>query len=131
MKDNDLIISKIVQPFKTAIIHLEEDEMVLPVGNMYVLEVDEDRINPYYLKAFFESEIGRSMLSKANTGSVIPIISVDVLKNLVIPVPDIEVQNKIAIRYKAALDEVKITKLQLSRAIDKLYSAFDEGKGGY
>lgn len=130
MKDNDLIISKIVQPFKTAIIHLEDNEKILPIGNMYVLEVDENKINPYYLKAFFESESGRSMLSKANTGSVIPIISVDVLKNLVIPVPDMAIQNKIADRYMDALEEVRVTKLQLAKAIDKLYGAFDEGKGG-
>lgn len=128
LKNNDLIILKTMQPLKTAIIHLEEDDKVLPVGNMYVLEPDETKINPYYLKAFFESENGRSILSKGNTGTNVQIISVDVLKNLVIPVPDMKVQDQIARRYRAALDEVRIAKLRLARALDKLNGAFEEGR---
>ena len=39
-----------------------------------------------------------------------------------------KVQDQIARRYRAALDEVRIAKLRLARALDKLNGAFEEGR---
>lgn len=128
LKDEDLILGKIGFPYKTAIAKIIPGESILPVGNMYAIELDTTKINPYYIKAFFESEQGIAALKSITTGETIPVISVDRLKNLQIPVPDMEEQNKIANEYLAVFDEIQVLKLKLQKATNRLGNVFDSMK---
>lgn len=129
LKNEDLIMGKIGFPYKVAVAKIVSGQSVLPVGNMYAIELDTEKINPYYIKAFFESELGIAALKSITSGVTIPIISVDRLKNLEIPVPDMDIQNKIANEYLAVFDEIQILKLKLQRATSRLGQVFDEMKG--
>lgn len=130
LKDEDLILGKIGFPYKVAVAKIIPGQSVLPVGNMYAIELDTTKVNPYYIKSFFESEQGAAALKSITTGVTIPIISVDRLKNLQIPVPDIAEQNKIANEYLAVLDEIQVLKLKLQKATDRLNNVFDKMKEG-
>lgn len=130
LKDEDLILSKIGFPYKVAVAKIVPGQSVLPVGNMYAIELDTTKVNPYYIKSFFESEQGAAALKSITTGETIPIISVDRLKNLQVPVPDMAEQNKIANKYLAVLDEIQVLKLKLQKATDRLNNVFDEMKEG-
>lgn len=126
LKYNNLVFSKNGYPFKIAVATPKEGQQILANGNLYVIEIDEEKANPYYLKSFFESEQGISLLKSIVVGSTIPNIGVESLKSLPIPLPSIEEQNKIAQKYQAAQDEVKILKLRLAKTLDRLYHTFDE-----
>lgn len=126
LKNNDLILSKNGYPYKVAVASVREDQRILANGNLYIIELDKSRANPYYVKAFFESEQGIATLKNITVGATIPNIGVDKLKKVLIPLPSMEEQNRIAQKYQAAQDEIAMLKLRLERAIDKLHHVFDE-----
>ena len=127
LKRNNLILSKNGYPFKLAIANPKEGQLILANGNLFIIEMDEEKANPYYLKAFFESEQGVAALKSIVVGATIPNIGVESLKSLLIPIPSLEEQYRIAEKYQATQDEIKVLKLRLAKAVDRLYHIFDEG----
>lgn len=126
LKNNNLILSKNGYPYKVAIAKIDNDQKIIANGNLYVIELDESRVNPYFVKAFFESEQGISALKSITVGATIPNIGVDKLKRVDIPLPPMEEQERIAQKYQATLDEIAILKLRLEKAMSRLYHIFDE-----
>ncbi len=126
LKNNSLILSKNGLPYKIAVASVKEGQHILANGNLYIIELDENKANPYYVKAFFESELGHAVLKSITVGDVMPNIGVDKLKKLEIPIPSMEEQNRIAKMYQSTLDEISVIKLRLEKAINKLQHIFDE-----
>ena len=74
----------------------------------------------------FDSEQGIAALKSITVGATIPNIGVDKLKNVMIPLPSMEEQSRVAQKYQATLDEIAMLKLRLERAVNKLHHVFDE-----
>ncbi len=106
-KNRDLILSKNGIPLKIAVVEADSDLKILVSGNLYIIEMDESVANPYYIQAFFESELGQSSLIDALAGSTIPNISVEKLKRIKIPGIEIEKQNIFAEEFKKELEIFK------------------------
>lgn len=123
---NNLILSKNGYPYKIAVASVKEGKKVLVNGNLYVIELDEDKANPYYIKAFFESESGIAALRRITVGTVMSNIGIESLKNLEIPVPSMKEQERIASKYLAKLDEIKILRMSLKKAEEELSNIFNE-----
>ena len=126
LKNNNLILSKNGYPYKIAVASVKEGQQILANGNLYIIELDEEKANPYYIKAFFESEQGTAVLKSITVGATIPNIGVDKLKKIEIPLPPLEEQERIAQKYQATLDEISMIKIRLEKAINKLHHIFDE-----
>ena len=127
LKENMIILSKVGKPtFKSAIVHLEGDITLIPSSNFIVLEIDTEKANPHYIQAFLSSEKGLSLLESSTSGSVIPIISADSLKKILIPYVSLEEQNVIANKYAANLDNIKILQKQLKKAVSRVANLFNE-----
>lgn len=126
LKNNAFILSKNGYPYKVAVAKVQKGQKILANGNLYIIELDTDKIDPYYLKAFFESEQGIAVLRSITVGATIPNIGVDKLKKVEIPVPSLEAQKRISERYQATLDEIAIHKLKLEKAMNRLHHIFDE-----
>ena len=129
MKNNSLILSKNGYPYKVAVVAVKEGQRILANGNLYIIELDEQRANPYYVKEFFDSEQGIAALKSITVGATIPNIGVDKLKKLLIPVPSMEEQLRIAREYQATQDEIAMLKLRLEKTVNKLHHIFDEECG--
>lgn len=125
LKNNTLILSKNGFPYKVAVASVSEGQRILANGNLYIIELDEDKANPYYIKAFFDSEQGHAVLKSITVGAAMPNIGVDKLKKVEIPLPSMDEQSRIAQRYQATLDEIATIKLQLEKAVSKLHHIFD------
>lgn len=130
LKENDLILSKNGFPYKVAVAAVKNGQRILASGNLYIIEVDIEKADPYYLKAFFESEQGIAALKSITVGATIPNIGVDKLKKLMIPLPSLAEQRQIAQKYRAAQDEIAILKLRLEKAVSRLHHVFDEESEG-
>jgi len=123
--DKDIILSRNGAPFKIAMYHAKENEEVLPVGNLYILKANEEKVNPIYLKAYLESSKGIAKLTSCLTGITIQIISLESLKKISIPLPPIDEQNKIAERYEAILEELELLRMKTENAKDRLKHILD------
>lgn len=126
VKSNNLIISKNGYPYKVAVATVKEGKKVIGNGNMYIIELDEEKANPYYIKAFFESEQGIAALKSITVGATIQSFGVDSLKNLIIPLPSMETQVRIAERYQTILDEISVLQLKVEKAKSRLKNIFVE-----
>ena len=109
-----------------AVAKVEPGQKILANGNLYIIEPDENRVNPYYVKAYFDSAQGIAVLKNISVGTTIPNIGVDKLKNIAIPLPSMEEQDRIAEKYQATLNEIVRLKNELTSAVDKLHTIFDE-----
>ena len=105
--NKNLLLSKNGAPFKVAVAEIEEGRKILGNGNLFIIALDEEKVNPFFLKAFFDSEVGFASLKKIVVGTTIPNISLESLKKLMVPLPPMEKQNEIADLYQAKLDEIK------------------------
>ncbi|MCR5594094.1 MAG: N-6 DNA methylase [Saccharofermentans sp.] len=130
LKNNNLILSKNGYPYKVAVVNMEGDKQVLANGNLYIIELDEKKANPYYIKAFLDSEDGIATLKSITVGATIPNIGVEDLKSILIPLPSMEEQERIAKKYQATRDEVFILKKRLDQAINRLQHCLDDDKEG-
>ena len=114
IKNNSFLIPKIgTPPYKLAIAQVNDDIKILPNGNFFIIELDESKINPWYLVAFFTSDLGVEYLKYRYKGNIISHLSISDLEKIVIPLYELEEQNKIAQKYIETIDEIKKLKEKL------------------
>lgn len=123
--DEALILSKNGPIFKAAYIKANPGEKLLINANMYIIHLKTEVINPIFLKAFFESNLGQEQLHSLCSGSTLPTISVESLKKIIIPLPDMDIQDRVAEKYTENLKEIKLLKERLNVINDKQHTLFD------
>ena len=125
-----LVISKIATPsFKTAVVDTGEETTFLAHGNLFIIELDENKVDPYYIQAFFSSKLGISILNNIKSGTKLSSLSLDKLLKINIPLPDMETQKKIGNKYAAKMDEIIILKRRLEKARYSINQVFEEEGG--
>ena len=108
-------------------IYFTQGKRILGNGNPYIIELDEEKADPYYLAAFFGSEQGTAALRSITVGATIPNIGVEQLTKLVIPIPPLEKQKEIADKYKTVKDEITMLQLKLEKAKNRMAHIIEEG----
>lgn len=63
LKDRDLIIAKSGIPIKVAVADITDDSEILANGNLYIVDIDESKSNPYFIKAFLDNDLGHKILN--------------------------------------------------------------------
>lgn len=129
IKNNSIILSKIGTPnFKSAVARIEDGKQIIANGNLFVIEVDEEKANPFYIQSFFMSDLGERMLRSIFTGTTLLTINLEKLKNLIIPIVSLEKQNEIANKYEASIDELILLNRKTEKIKQKMKTIFDEGE---
>lgn len=127
IKNNAFLISKIGNPpYKFVVAQIPENRKIIASGNFAIIEVNEKKLNPWYLAAFFMTDIGVKVLKKAYIGVNFSSLSIKKLEEIAIPVPSIEEQNRIAQRYIDAITEIKNLKKDLKDKIQAVKEVFFE-----
>lgn len=126
LTDHCLILSKNGYPYKAAVVEHKGHNKILANGNLYLIELDEEKADPYYIAAFLNSERGIAALKSITVGATIPNIGVDSLKKIKIPLPAIEDQHKIGEKYQIVRDEISLLQLKLEKAKTRLAEVFGE-----
>ena len=125
-RNNSIILTKTGSPdFKSAVVQVAEGIEILATGNMFILEIDETKADPYYVQALFDSELGRALFKSIYVGSAIPTISLEKLKKLEIPLPSLEEQNIIGEKYKEELGRIADLKEKLLTSREKLKKIYN------
>lgn len=126
VRNNSIVLTKTGSAdFKSAVVQVAEDTEILATGNMFILEIDETKANPYYVQALFDSELGRALFKSIYVGSAIPTISLEKLRKLEIPLPSPEEQNIIGEKYKEELERIADLKEKLETSREKLKQIYN------
>ena len=133
IKNNFILLSKYENPpYKFVVAQIPDDKKVIPSGNFFIIEVDEKKLNPWYLMAFFSSSDGYNELKKAYAKSNAKsndssyILSIKRLEEIMISVPAMEEQNKIGQEYFKIISEIKEMKKSLNNKIKNSREIFDK-----
>ena len=126
VRNNSIVLTKTGSPdFKSAVVQVAEGMEILATGNMFILEIDETKANPYYVQALFDSELGRALFKSIYVGSAIPTIPLEKLRKLEIPLPSLEEQNIIGEKYKEELGRIADLKEKLLTSREKLKKIYN------
>lgn len=118
--DNSIVLSKMASPtFRSAVVNSDNNHSIIATGNLFIIEIDESKADPYYIQAFFDSAAGENALSYVSGGSVVKTISVEGVKNIMIPLPSLDEQKAIAQKYQAALDEYAVLKRKMKKVLER------------
>lgn len=106
VEDGDIIITAKNSTIKSAIYRSNGNYKDILSGNLIAIRVDKNKIDPYYLKAFIDSEVGALALKSIQTGTSIITITVNGLKEMKISLLPIEEQKTIGYEYKVNLERM-------------------------
>ena len=125
VKPGNLIISKI-SPFKIAMVDISEDSKVLANGNLYFIDIDRTKANPYFIMLYLQSEEGISQLNSWATGAAMRSISIRDLQKIRIPKVSLEEQNRIEEEYKDLKDQLTVISRQADIIKNKMGHLIEE-----
>ncbi len=111
-----LVLSKNGLPFKAAVVEVPKGINLLASGNLYFLTLNEKRVNPFYVKAFLDSEMGAETIKRFVKGSTIPTLSVEAVKKLPIPKVSLEEQNTFGEEYRHKVQFITECEQKIQRA---------------
>lgn len=126
LQDGDVIISARGTKISTAVAKNIKDRNIIVTGNLIVVRCN-DTLDPYYLKAFFDSDDGNLCLSVAQTGSTIFAINPKQLCELQYDAIDMEKQKRIAEKEESLIAELheSIDRIEMLRQnISGVYDDF-------
>ena len=106
LKEEDiLLVMAITGSLKVACIEKLGGRKIIPASNIYIIRLDRSKILPTYFKMLLETEQAMKNFDAFSSGMGIRSISVEYLNKLQIPLPPLEVQNKMVTKYKQIEDE--------------------------
>ena len=126
VKAHSIILSRSGSPeFKASLFEGVPEKTVIANGNFYIIEVDEEKLNPYYLLAYLNSSLAQKRLTATATGAVIKMLPTEAVKALRIPIENLEIQLKIGNEVKTKLDEINKLKGQANKLNNEILALFN------
>lgn len=125
LKDNSVIISRL-SPFKIGSVGKLKTN-VLANGNLFFLEIDENKINKDFLTAYLQSRIGLREIEKYVKGSTMKTISIRDLEKVKIPKISMEKQIEIGENFVLLNSELKAVKRRAEEIAKERLSIFEGG----
>lgn len=130
VKNGDVLISSKSTKVKTSIVENIGDTKLVATGSILVIRCDQEKINPVYLKVFFDSNKGKKILESIQTGTVIISINVSALLKMRISCVDRKLQDEVAEKFLMKLDQFNLAKAKLEKLEKELLNVFDDVIGG-
>ncbi len=106
VEDGDIIITAKNTTIKIAIYNERTYKAIL-TGNLIAIRTDKAKLDPYYLKAFLDSELGENMIKSIATGTMLFSINPKNLEKMEISLPPMDIQKLVAKEYKNNLIEIE------------------------
>jgi hypothetical protein len=95
LRENDILITTRTRPIRASVVTAKLENGIAG-QNLAVLRPN-NQIDPLYIAALFHSSYGKELADPHFKSSLsIPLISIGALKNLLVPIPPLETQRRIA-----------------------------------
>lgn len=126
VKYGDVIVTSKSSKVKTVVVDMEPNEKILVTGGMIIVRPHLDKLNPMYLKMFFDSRLGKASLKSIQKGAFIVSITAGGVASIEIPLIDIKKQEKKAEKYNEKLSTIAAYKHEIERIENSLKNIFDD-----
>lgn len=113
-----LVVRSGVNTGDCAVINKEYENLILGSDNL-VCKCN-DKINPFFLQVYLNSEIGKKILSKYQTGATNYHITPKNLKKIELPLPPLPIQNQIVSIMQSAYSQKKQMEDEAQRLLDSI-----------
>lgn len=120
IRKNDIVVTTKSSKVKTVVVDIDPKEKIIVTGGMIIVRPDVERINPTYFKLFLDSEIGQKVLKSIQKGSIIININSKDLATILVPLIDINKQDKVAELYNSKFSSYIAYKKELEKIENKL-----------
>lgn len=124
LREDDVLITTKSIKVKVAVVK-KHHHQILASGNIMVIRVNKDLIDPYYLAAYLESNIGREQLALKQIGDVIKNLTINNVKTLDIPMLDLTEQVKIGEAYSQNNQSIQMFKKKIDKTLKDKENLFD------
>lgn len=124
-QNGDIVVSRVLASgagFKSAVVETPPGKTVLPNGNLWVVTVDPEKADPYFVKACLDSDYGQRFLANSSSGTAILTFGYRTLEEFPIPALPLDRQREIgqicrekALRFAELRDRLAAAKADLSR----------------
>lgn len=101
---------------------LDKDYDFVISSEVFYIELQDNSINPKFLEIFFNSKIGQAQFDKNKIGAIMGSLSQEAIRDLKIPLPSSEIQNKIVGIYERYIVQKQKNEVEA----DKLLSSIDD-----
>lgn len=126
LKEGDVLVSAKGTKIKTAVVSNTYFSKIIATGSLIVIRCDQEKLNPYYLKAFFDSRNGAKLLDSIQSGTSIISINASALMKMKISLLDKADQDGIASSYVTTLGRFLVTSERLRKLERSLGTVFDD-----
>ena len=103
-----------------------ENENTIYQGNLTLIRVKDERLDPIYLKLYLDSERGQLELKTIQTGTTIISINTSELSKIEIPLISIEEQKKIVDEYLFKKSEIDILSNRLNELKNNITDSINQ-----
>lgn len=117
-----LIITKNSENFKVAV---AERDNILVSSNLYCITMEQFTLNPYYIKAYLESNEGIQMLKNISSGGVLPMLTVSAIKKIRIPLLSKDKMEEIADDNKSICIEIAEKEKEITERAEEKKNLFN------
>ena len=124
IKNGDLIISSKGTRIKTAVAQIG-DRKIIANGNLIVLRLNQQQLNPYYLEMYLNSSDGIAVLNSIQTGAVIMSINPSRLVEIQISMIDYDQQEILAKKYISKKHQIILAKEHLKKLENEIETFYD------
>ncbi len=125
VRRGDVVISTKSLKVKSAVVDLDDGEPIVAAGSIMVIRPKVGELDPYYLAAYFESDMGRQVLEMYQSGNVIPNLSIGNVKKIPIPRLGYRQQSDFGAKYKDFRDLILSEKARLNALERKVNTLLD------
>lgn len=126
LKKNDIVLTSKSTKVKVAVVNEEPDGLIIVIGGMIILRPKTDDIDSTFLKLFFDSNRGKSILSSVQKGIVITTISYENLTRIKVPCPSLDQQRTLSKKYNSLLAIYDGMRKELNEMEGQLDSFYDD-----
>ena len=131
VKKGDVVVTSKSSKVKTVVVDIEHQEKILVTGGMIIVRPDQNKLNSTYLKMFLDSNLGQATLKQIQKGVAIITINSKDLKNILVPMVNIEEQNNKAESFNLKLAKILSYKREIEKLERSLLNAFEMDEGNY
>lgn len=103
-------------------IALDSDSDYVISSEIFHIELKDQSVIPKFLEIFFNSKIGQAQFDKNKIGAIMGSLSQEAIRDLKIPYPKIEIQNKVINIYSKYFEQKKRSEVEA----EKLLTSIDD-----